>query len=191
VTFMLPERASARWRGLPEPHEAAQLAMIAYFRAYGPATIDAFGNWLAGGWFGKRQLRAWFGALEPRLAEVDVEGDCAYVLAEDLDELKAATPTTSVRLLPGFDQYVLGPGTGDGRVVSPSRRTAVSRQSGWISSVVIVGGVVCGTWELDGETARVAWFGEAGKPPKRALQAELARLSSILGRDLRSVIRIA
>jgi Winged helix DNA-binding domain len=191
VTFMRPEDASSRWSGLPDPDEAAVAAMVAYFRSYGPATIDAFGNWLAGGYFGKRQLRTWFSALGERLVEVDVDGERTHVLAEDLDELASVAPTAAVRLLPGFDQYVLGPGTGDGHVVPASRRAAVSRQSGWISPVVVVGGVVRGTWELEGDQVRVAWFGEAGRPPRKALQAELTRLSSILDRGLRSVISIA
>jgi hypothetical protein len=113
VTFMRPEAASSRWAGIPDPDEAAPVAIFAYVGAYGPATIDAFGNWLAGGWFGKRQLRTWFSALGHRLAEVEVDGERAHVLAEDLDELASARPTTAVRLLPGFDQYVLGPGTAD------------------------------------------------------------------------------
>ncbi len=190
ATFMRPEDASSRWSGLPDPDEAAAAAIVAYFRSYGPATFDAFGNWLAGGWFGKRQLRTWFSALEheQRLVQIDVDGEGAHVLAEDLDELASVTPTTAVRLLPGFDQYVLGSGTGDGHVVPTSRRAAVSRQSGWISPVVVVGGVVCGTWELDGDQVRVAWFGEAGRPPRNALHAELARLSSILDGDLRLVL---
>jgi hypothetical protein len=191
VTFVRPEDASSRWSGLLDPDEAAAVAMVAYFRSYGPATIHAFGNWLAGGYFGKRQLRKWFSALEQRLVEVDVDGERAHVLAEDLDELATVAPTAAVRLLPGFDQYVLGPGTGDGHVVPASRRAAVSRQSGWISPVVVVGGVVSGTWELEGDEVRVAWFGEAGRPPRNALRAELTRLSSILDRGLRSVISIA
>ena len=85
---------------------------------------------------------------------------------------------------------MLGPGTGDGNVVPTPRRAAVSRQSGWISPVVVAGGVVCGTWELDGQQAHVAWFKEAGRPPRNALQAEIARLSSILDRGLQSVINI-
>jgi DNA glycosylase AlkZ-like len=120
-----------------------------------------------------------------------VDGQRALVLAEDLDELVSVSPTTSVRLLPGFDQYVLGPGTGDGHVVPTARRAAVSRQSGWISPVVVVGGVVCGTWELAGDRVRLAWFTEAGRPPRSALLAEVARLSSILERGLRPVISIA
>jgi hypothetical protein len=191
VTFMRTEDASSRWRGLPDPEQAAAVAIVAYFRAYGPATIDAFGNWLAGGWFGTRQLRTWFSALEGRFAEVDVDGERALVLAEDREGLASTRPTRAVRLLPGFDQYVLGPGTGDGHVVPTSRRAAVSRQSGWISPVVVSGGVVCGTWELDGERARVTWFREAGRTPQKGLRAELARLSAILGRGLRPEVTIA
>jgi len=191
VTFMRPEAASSRWAGVPDPDDAAPVAIVAYFGAYGPATIDAFGNWLAGGWFGKRQLRTWFSALGHLLAEVDVDGERAHVLAEDLDELASARPTSAVRLLPGFDQYVLGPGTADGHVVPAARRGTVSKQSGWISPVVVAGGAVCGTWELDGDRVRVAWHREAGRPPRTALEAEVARLSSILDRDLQSAISLA
>jgi len=191
VTFMRPEAASSRWAGVPDPDEAAPVAIVAYFGAYGPATLDAFGNWLAGGWFGKRQLRTWFGALGDRLIDVEVDGERAYVLAEDMDGLAAAKGTPAVRLLPGFDQYVLGPGTGDGHVVPAARRGAVSKQSGWISPVVVAGGVVRGTWNLDGEQVRVAWFREAGRPQRKALEAEVARLSSILGRGLRAGISLA
>ena len=191
VTFMRPEAASARWAGLPDPDEAAPLAIAAYLGAYGPATADAFGKWLAGGWFGKRQLRNWFGAPGDGLAEVDVDGETGYVLAEHVDELAAMQRSEAVRLLPGFDQYVLGPGTGDGHVVPLARRAAVSKQGGWISPVVVAGGAVCGTWELDGRRVRVAWFGEAGPPPATALADEVARLASILGHELAPAIGVA
>jgi hypothetical protein len=72
-----------------------------------------------------------------------------------------------------------------------ARRSAVSKQSGWISPVVVARGVVCATWELDGDEVRVAWFREAGRPPRNALEAEVLRLSSILDRDLQSVITLA
>lgn len=191
ATFMRPEAASSRWSGILDPDEAAPIAIVAYFRAYGPATVEQFRNWLARGRIGARQIRTWVSALGDRLTEVAVDGERAYVLREDLDELASARPTAAVRLLPAFDQYVLGPGREDGHVVRASRRSAVSRQAGWISPVVVAGGVVCGTWELDGDRARVAWFREARRPPRGALETEVARLSSILDRDLRAAIRIA
>jgi hypothetical protein len=191
VTFMRPEAASSRWGGVPDPDQAAPVAISAFVGAYGPTTIDAFGNWLSGGWFGKRRLRSWFGALGDRLAEVEVDGESALVLSEHLDELASARPTGALRLLPGFDQYVLGPGTGDPRIVPRDRRAKVSKQSGWISPVVVRGGVVCGTWELDGHTVRVAWFAEAGRPPRNAIEEEVARLSSMLGGGHRAAIDLA
>jgi hypothetical protein len=122
VTFMRPEAASPRWAGIPDAEAAAPVAIAAYLRAYGPATIDRFATWLAGGWFGRGRIRAWAATMSDRVAEVEVDGDRALVLSEDLDELAAARPTNAVRLLPGFDQYVLGPGTGDTRIVAAHAR---------------------------------------------------------------------
>lgn len=118
-----------------------------------------------------------------------MDGERRYVMAEHIDELASAGPTSTVRLLPAFDQYVLGPGTADGHVVPPARRDAVSRQSGWIAPVVIAGGVVRGTWELDGDTVNLAWFREAGKVPRKALESEVARLSAIVDRRLAMIVR--
>jgi hypothetical protein len=191
VTFMRPDAASSRWAGVPDPEEAAPVAIAAYLGAYGPATFDAFGHWLAGGYFGKRRLRVWFEELGKRLAHVEVGGERAYVLAEDLDDLASTKPTRAVRLLPGFDQFVLGAGTGDGHVVPGRRRAAVSKQSGWISPVVLAGGVVRGTWTLTDDRVQVEWFREAGGVRRTALQAQVDRLSTILGRKLRLVASLA
>ena len=151
VTFMLPEAASSRWAGVPDPDEAAPIAIRAYLGAYGPATIDAFGNWLAGGWFGEAAAAGWFDSLGDQLAEVEVEGERAFVLAEDLDELASAKPTTAVRLLPWVRPVRARSRHGRRPCRAAARRRAVSKQSGWISPVVVAGGVVCGTWELDGD----------------------------------------
>jgi hypothetical protein len=190
VTFMRPEAASARWAGVPDPDEAAPIVIAAYFGAYGPATIQNFRSFLSRGRIHVRQLRAWFGAVSDRLAAVDVEGHRAYVLAKDVDELALARPTAAVRLLPGFDQYVMGLGTEDEHVVPKARRRTVSRQSGWIAPIVVSGGRVTGTWDLDGDRVRVGWFKEAGRPPRSRIQAEVERLASILARGLRSEVRL-
>lgn len=184
VAFMRPEAVSPGWREVPDPDDAAPAAIISYLGAYGPATADEFGNWLAGGWFGKRRLRAWFDSLGDLLAEVEVAGERAFVPAEHVDELVAARPNADVRLLPGFDQYVLGPGTKDPHIIPPGRRPMVSKQSGWIAPVVVCGGLVSGTWEIDDGALRVSWFDELGKPPMRALGDESDRLSGIVGTTL-------
>jgi hypothetical protein len=191
VTFTHPRSASVRWAGVPGPDEAAPLAMTAYLRCYGPATVQGFANWLSRGRVGAQRLRRWFDELRPRLAEVEVGGERAYVLARDLDELMATKPTRAVRLVPGFDQFVLGPGTEDTHIIPAKRRRDVSRQAGWISPVVLVGGVVRGTWELEADTAVVAWFTEGGAVPRTALREEIERLGRILGHELRPEVRLA
>ena len=107
-------------------------------------------------------------------------GDSAYVLREHLDDLAATRASTAVRLLPGHDQWVLGPGTADVHVVPPARRRLVSHQA----NLVIVGGVVSGTWSLSDDQVVVAWFAEAGPPAREALAEEVARLATILERPL-------
>jgi hypothetical protein len=191
VTFTRPDLVSSRWTGVPDPDEAAPAVITAYLAAYGPATPSNLRNWLARGRIGARQLRSWFGGLGDQLAEVEVDGDLAYIGSEHLDALASMKTTTTVRLLPGFDQYVLGPGTDDGRVLAAGRRTAVSRQSGWIAPIVVAGGVVCGTWEIARDQVRIGWFREAGRHPVRALKAEVGRLGSIMGLELGTAIELA
>ncbi len=190
-TFMRPDAASARWGGVPDPDDAAEKAIVAYFRAYAPATMVSFHHWLSRGRVSRRQIRTWFDAASDRLGKIEVDGETQYVLVEDVDELARARPTKAVRLLPGFDQYVLGPGTEDPHVVPAKRRRAVSMTAGWISPVVLAGGVVRGTWKLDGDTVAVTWFREGGSAPRPALKAEVARLSGILGRELDVQVALA
>jgi DNA glycosylase AlkZ-like len=175
-----------RWAGLPDLDEAGTRAVEAYFRAYGPATADHVHYWLGSGLSaGRRRITSWIAGFGDRLAPVDVAGETAYVLAEDLDELAGTPPTGAVRLLPAYDQWVLGPGTADGHVVPPERRALVSRGA----NLVVAGGVVSGTWSVTDDRAAVAWFD--GAPPESALAAEVERLAGILGRPLRPAVGAA
>lgn len=191
VTFQHPANASPRWAGLRDPDEAAPMVIAAYFGAYGPGTIANFRSWLSRGRVSARQVRKWFDAAAGLLTEVRIGEERLLMLAKDADELAATKPTKAVRLLPGFDQYVLGVGTEDGHVIPPKRRTAVSRAAGWIAPIVVAGGVVEGTWEIADDRVRVAWFRESGPAPAGQLRAEVRRLSVIQGRDLGLVVSLA
>jgi hypothetical protein len=183
VTFTRPDTWAPSWRGVPEPAEAAPTVIRAYLRAHGPATIEAFDAWLTRGQSRKPALRSWFADLGDELATVDVAGEPAYLLAADVDELLAQRRTRVVRLLPGFDQYVLGAGTGAAQVVPPEYRAEVSRTAGWISPVVLAAGRVAGVWRLENgsDEVKVTLFENV---PRRALVAEVKRLAGILRRDL-------
>lgn len=177
-----------RWVGLPDIDEAGRRAVEAYFRTYGPATYDHVHSWLGNGLgAGRKRIQSWLAGLGERLVAIDIDGQTAHVLSDDLDELVATPATTAVRLLPGFDQWVLGPGTADAHIVPPARRTLVSRGA----QMVIVGGVVSGTWSLTGEDLVVGWFSELGPAPSMALAEEVARLATILDLPLKPTIRMA
>lgn len=88
-----------------------------------------------------------------------------------------------MRLLPGHDQWVMGPGTKDVQVTPPDRREPVTRKA----NVVIAGGVVRGTWVRRDDELTVTWLDEL-PPPEAALAVETARLGGLLDRDLRLVL---
>lgn len=180
VSFARPDQWLPDWAGVPDPAEAARVVIPAYLRAYGPATPERFDAWLTRGTSKKAVVRSWFTALEDRLATVEIDGDPAFLLAEDVDSLNRTSPTRTVRLLPAFDQYVLGPGTKAEEIIAPSRRAEVSRTAGWISPVVVAGGGVAGTWEIDDRKPQVRLFEEADPIPGPALDAEIARIEELL-----------
>jgi hypothetical protein len=146
VTFTSPASWAPDWLPYPDPDAAARVAIPAYLGAYGPATPTSFGNWLFRSASGRANLRRWFAAVDDLLVPVDVEGVTAYALPEHLDELAASKPSRAVRLLPAFDQYLLGPGTDDPVVLAPQYRPLVSRAAGWIAPIVVSRGRVTGVW---------------------------------------------
>ena len=180
--------SNPRWAGIPDLDEAGMRAVEAYFRTYGPATPDRVHYWLGEGLgAGRKRIRSWIAGFGDRLVEVEIDGESAYALREDLDELAGDAADDAVRLLPGYDQWVLGPGTADAHVVPPARRRLVSRQA----NLVVAGGVVSGTWSLTDGQLVTTWFADAGPPPQDALADEVARLATILGRPLTPTVRTA
>ncbi|SCG65306.1 DNA glycosylase AlkZ-like family protein [Micromonospora coxensis] len=182
VTFTRPDTYLPGWSGLPAPEEAAARVVPAYLGAYGPADPETFDQWLSRGGSKRPMLRGWFRTLVEagELVPVTVDGRPGYARAGDLPEIAAAEPTDDVRLLPAFDQWVLGPGTRDTTVVPAARRADVSRTAGWITPVVVHRGRVVGTWEArDGEPEVTLWP-ESPPVPADRLDEERSRLRSYL-----------
>jgi hypothetical protein len=183
VTFTRPDRVLPDWPGLADPDQAGPSVVRDYLAAFGPATIEAFDAWLLRGATPKAQLRAWFASLDDELVQVDVGGRPAFALCTDLEELTATRRTPDeVHLLPGFDQYVLGPGTNDDAVVPAEHRALVSRAGGWISPVVLVAGRVAGTWENVDGVPRISLF-PGIEPPRRKMAAAIDRMTALLSSE--------
>jgi hypothetical protein len=170
-----------RWTGPLDLDDAGRRAIEKYLRAYGPASTDNLQYWLGEGLGVRRaHIRRWLAGLGGRLRTVEVDAEPRLVLSEDVDDLASARPSSAVRLLPRYDQWVLGPGTADVHVVPATVRSAVTRGA----DIVVVGGVVAGTWTLSDDAVVTSWSADAELPAPEDLDAEVARLAAIVGRPL-------
>jgi hypothetical protein len=178
-TFQRLDR-NPRWQGIPDLDETGPRAVTAYYRTYGPATVDHLHYWLGNGLSaGRKRIDGWVSGLGDRQVAVDVEGTVAYVVREDVEALQATAPSEVVRFLPGHDQWVIGPGTKDVHITPADRRDLITRKA----NPVVVGGKVCGTWARSGDELTVTWLDER-RPPLEAIEQETARLAGLLLRDL-------
>lgn len=174
-----------RWPGLPDLDEAGRRAVVLYLGAYGPATLQNLAYWLTEGLSVPRQrLLGWVADLGDEVTEVSVDGVGAYALTADLEEMGVVEPADTVRLLPGFDPWVMGPGTADTRIVAAGRRALASRGA----NLVVWRGVVSGTWRVQGREVAVSWFDEAGPVPAVALEDEARRLAGVHGKALNAAV---
>ena len=145
-----------------------------YFTAFGPATAADFSTWS-----GLPSGRA-IELVRDELDQVDVDGRPGFRSA-------GSTPTAelapgSVRLLAGFDNYLVGY-RDRGLFVAEQHRSSVY-VGGVIKPTVLVDGRIAGIWRLT-RTARsaavtVTPFDTVAPPTRRALLAEVADIERFL-----------
>ena len=155
----------------PSGDEARAELARRYFAAYSPATAHDFGAWSA---MPHAQSVA---LIRDELTPVDIAGRPGFRLGE-------VEPQRGVRLLPAFDNYLIG--YKDRReILEPDLHEHVY-QGGMIRPTVLVDGQVVGTWALERAKGRVTVtpFAQLTAAVRGAVDAELADLSRYLGRDL-------
>ena len=180
VTFVRPDR----WlRGLRkvDADEARREVVRRFLATYGPATADDLGRWL--GLRGAEPKRLLQG-VEDELAEVDVAGRQAWLLAADLTALTAAGTPASVRLLPAFDPYVVGFRPRE-LLVDSHNESRIFRSQAWFSPVVLVNGRAAGVWDRERRGGRldirIEPFARLSVATRRALASEVEGLAAFLG----------
>lgn len=178
----------AQWAGLPDIDDAGRRAVEAYIRTYGPTSPDGVQYYLGAGLSASRKaLRGWLDDLSDDLVTVDIDGDNLLLFADDANDLASTDVSSTVRLLPAADPWVMGPGTADPHVVPPAHRQPVTRGA----NLVLAGGVVAGTWMRKSGTLTVAWFDAANPPDPDLLGEEASRLAAVLGTELDLSVRAA
>jgi len=175
----------------PVPEADAQCALLRkYLRAYGPATLSDFSFWSGLPATQVRPLRA---SLEIELAEVNVEDEPCLLLREDLDLLKSsARPGCAVCLLPHFDPYLLAHREKD-HLLEDKHYKRVYRNQGWISPVLLVDGMIAGTWSYKSQGGKVQVviepFASLKRVTREATIEQVEKLAGFLGGTLDLVFR--
>lgn len=180
VTFVRPDRWLAKWKP-PAPEVAWKEIVRKYLRAYGPASREEFARW-----WGMQPAPAGrvLKASADELTEVDVEGHHAWILTKDLPAVGKKKPRLPVRLLGGFDIYVVGTRPRES-LVDKQFESLVFRQAGWISPVVLIDGSAGGVWKHERRAGQVEVtvnpFGKLSAAHRKAINEEADRLGKFLG----------
>ncbi|CAN5584307.1 winged helix DNA-binding domain-containing protein [soil metagenome] len=186
VSFARPDQ----WLGLNEsdaidPTEALEEITRRFLSAYGPATREDLARWwavspAAGGRF--------ISGLGDEVVPVGLDGGKYWALTETLDEMRAASPTKSVRLLPGFDPYIIGSTTHAAKLMSGDFKARVHRPQGWVSPVLLVDGRIDGVWRHERKGKRlmvdIEPFASVPKWVVRGAEQEAEGLASFMGAPL-------
>jgi hypothetical protein len=183
VTFVHPDD----WLGaepLFEPQAALREVARRYVAAYGPATHREFRQWFTSRSFRPDAAAAVFAELD--FVEVDVEGHVAY-LPEDEEPMPR---TSSVRLLPEYDVYVMGFRERD-ELVPPAVREQVGahgkgRYEGPAGTpFLLVDGVCAGIWSRKKGATKIELTVEPARKlspnEKTGIEAESERIGAFLG----------
>jgi hypothetical protein len=158
----------------PDGDDALAELARRYFSAYSPATAADFTTWAGLG--AKRAVEL----IRDELTPVDVDGRPGF-------RLGAVEPARGVRLLPAFDNYLLGY-RDRAAIVAPEWQPFVY-QGGLIRPTALVDGRVTGAWRLDRGRGEVTLepFEPWSPAVRRLVDAEVADVGRFLGREVRVV----
>jgi winged helix DNA-binding protein len=175
------------WLGDPAPmdHDAALAELaVRYLRAHGPAEPADLAFW-SGIRSGDAE-RAWHG-IEDRLVEVSTTRGPRWALRSH----RGRAPAGVVRLIPSFDEYLLG-WKDRAPTASNSDWKSINRGGGWLRPVVLVDGRAAATWRTertaDGVRVEVAPFSRRAPGLRRGVAIEAKDLGSFLGNPVEVVL---
>ncbi|MGH7490897.1 MAG: winged helix DNA-binding domain-containing protein [bacterium] len=177
-TFVLVDQWLPPRRRIPEL-EAQQILLRRYLSAFGPATLRDFSRWSG---MTMPEVKAVHDLLKDELSEVYVGDNNLLILRTDRDRLQDShLADQTLRLLPGFDPFMLGH-VEKSHLVDSAHYKLVYRNQGWISPVILLNGSVIGVWsnQRRGQhlSLRIEPFERLSKRIQSKIEAEAASLAS-------------
>jgi hypothetical protein len=180
-TFVLLEEWTPNAPAGPDGADALAELARRFFAAFSPATATDFAAWSGLGASKAVQL------IRDELTETDVDGRTGYRLGE-------VEPARGVRLLPAFDNYLVGYRHRDALLDAELRPHVYN--GGMIFPTLVVDGRIAGLWtlrrSLRAAAVTVRTFTSLRARERRALDAEVDDLARFLGQpvELTSVAEI-
>jgi hypothetical protein len=167
TTFVLVDEWAPGSASGPSGDEALAELARRFFAAFSPATAADFAAWSGLGAARAVQL------VRDELTETDVDGRAGFRLGE-------VEPARGLRLLPAFDNYLIGYRFRDALLGADLRPHVYS--GGMIYPTLVVDGQVAGVWTLHRSAQRVTVrvFGSLRAAERRALAAEVDDLARFL-----------
>ncbi|GAA0992157.1 winged helix DNA-binding domain-containing protein [Subtercola frigoramans] len=172
-------------RSLDRDESLGELA-ARYFRSHGPATLKDFL------WWSKLLVAEAKRGLEiarDRLETLEYDGQ-AYWLAQGLQDATASrVRRSSVHLLPGFDEYLLGYADRRAALDEQYSQRIVPGNNGMFLPTVVSGGIVVGTWSRTATSTQVAVtpepFAGFSVAEESGVRRRASGYAAFLGRELR------
>lgn len=170
------------WVSAPDPGWAPQAAATElarrYLTGYAPATVTDFSTW--SGLPVPLARQAWQALSgSGRYVEVEVTGQTCLLPEDRLAELDAVASPTDVRLVPAYDNYLVGYRT-RALSVATHHEKQVWPGGGQIRPTVLADGLAVGTWSRRGGTARVDPFEPLDADVAAGVAAEEADIARFL-----------
>jgi Winged helix DNA-binding domain len=168
----------------PDRDEAMASLATRYVASHGPVTERDFAGWC-------NQTRTFVReaiALAGDAVRSETIGGQAYLVPT---EPATASPGTPVRLLPGFDEYILGYKDRSAMLTPEEELRVVPGKNGMFLGTVVVGGLVVGTWNRKATAkrtvVRVTPFAVLSATRRR----EIERAAEAYGRFLGTAVEVS
>jgi uncharacterized protein YcaQ len=166
---------------------AQQTLLMRYLAAYGPGTPRDFAKWSG---IRMPEIRESWEAVKDQLAEVNVEGEPAWLPRKSFKKLCAAAFSEPVvRLLPSFDPFLLAHAAKD-HLVHPTHYKRVYGKQWWISPVILIDGRVAGIWSHKRKGGNLLLAVEPFEKFPKKIQALVEEEAASLARFLDSSLQL-